>query len=81
MPPDAWLILLSTLLAVVGYLLWVTERLPRVRALLILVAVLAFVLSVVVHDVITSRQAASADDDWGARTHRSPPAERDATTS
>ena len=65
----------------VGYLLWATERLPRVRALLVLLAALAFVLSVVLHDVITSRQAASADDDWGARTHRSLPAERDAATS
>ncbi len=30
----AWLILLSTLLAVTGYLLWVGNRLPRVRVLI-----------------------------------------------
>ena len=60
MPPDVWLILVSALLAAAGYFLWVGERLPRTRALLGLLALVALAVSVVLHDVITSRQATSA---------------------
>ncbi len=70
MTPDVWLILLSTLLTVAGYLLYVWERLPRVRAVLGILAFVALVLSVVFHGVITS-QAPSADVDQGARTYQS----------
>jgi len=80
MTPDVWLILLSTLLAVAGYLLWVWERLPRVRAVLGILAFVALVLSVVFHGVTTS-QAPSADADQGARTYQSQAAGHDVATS
>ncbi len=79
MTPDVWLILLSTLLTVAAYLLWVWERLPRVRAVLGILAFVALVLSVVFH-VITS-QAPSADVDQRARTYQSQAAGHDAATS
>jgi len=72
MPPDVWLILLSALLAAAGYFLWVGERLPRTRALLGLLALVALAVSVVLHDVITSRQATSAEGEWRAPTNDSP---------
>ncbi len=80
MTPDVWLILLSTLLAVAGYLLWVWERLPRVRAVLGILAFVALVLSVVFHGV-TMSQAPSADADQGARTYQSQAAGHDVGTS
>jgi len=81
MTPDVWLILLSTLLTVAGYLLYVWERLPRVRAVLGILAFVALVLSVVFHGVIASRQAPSADADQGARTYQSQAAGHDVGTS
>jgi hypothetical protein len=81
MTPDAWLILLSTLLAVTGYLLWVGNRLPRVRVLLGALALSSFVLAVVLHDLITSRQAVSSDDRWGEQTNQPQPVDPDAPAS
>ncbi len=72
MTPDAWFILLSALLGVAGYLLWVGERLPRTRALLGFLALVALAASLVLHDVITSRQATSAEGEWRAPTNDSP---------
>jgi len=79
MTPDVWLILLSALLTVAGYLLWVWERLPRVRAVLGILAFVALVLSVVFHGLITA-QTPSADVD-GGRTYQSQAARHDVATS
>ena len=80
MTPDVWLILLSTLFALAGYLLWLRERLPRFRALHGVLALLAFVLSFVFHDVIAPRRATSAANDGDARTHQPQPARHAATS-
>ena len=72
MTPDVCLILLSALLAAAGYLFWVGERLPRTRALLGFLALVALAVSVVVHDVITSRQATSAEGNWDTPANHSP---------
>jgi len=65
---DGWLMLLSTLLAVATYLLWVAKRLARVRLLLGVLAFISFLLAVALHAVGTSREAGSSDRRWDAGT-------------
>ena len=81
MTPDVWLILLSTLLTTAGYVLWVAEGPQRVRRLFGILAVVTFILSVVIHDVIAARQVTSEDIDGAPRTHQSRSGEPDATAS
>ena len=79
MSPDVALILLSTLLTVVGYVLWVVERLPRLRNVLGALAVVTFLIAVALHSTITDRASSAADLLWN--THQSQPADSDARTS
>jgi hypothetical protein len=58
LPPDACLILLSSVLALVAYLFWVTGVLPRLRTVLAALALVALVATVIVHDVETGNVAA-----------------------
>jgi len=81
MTPDVWLILLSTLLTTAGYVLWVAEGPQRMRTVFGILAVVTFILSVVIHDVIASRQVTSEDIDGGSRTHQSRLGGPDATAS
>jgi hypothetical protein len=79
MAPDVALILVSTLLTVVGYVLWIVERLPRLRNVIGVMAVVTFLVAVAFHSTITSRQSSAADLLWG--TQQSQPAGPDAETS
>jgi hypothetical protein len=81
MTPDAWFILLASGLAGASYLLWVGGWLPRARALLVLLALLAFALSVVLHGALVSREAAQSESDWGAPRDGSRPIDHDLATS
>ena len=74
MTPDVWLILLSVLCAVAGYVIWLREGPLRLRALLGILAFFALVLCFVFHDVIALRQATSVDHDGDARPHKTQPA-------
>ncbi len=79
MTPDVLFVLLSTLLTVACYLLWLVERLPRVRFLLGVLAILTFVVACFFHDAMTSRESAEADHLWGTEQRR--PLDLDAQTS
>ena len=60
MTPDAWLIILFAVLTLAGYLLWATGRLRGVRIVLGVLAVVALVLAIVLHDLEVSAVATRA---------------------
>jgi len=51
MTPSACLIVLFALLTVTGYLLWISDRLPRLRVLIGVLAVVTLVLAIVLYDL------------------------------
>ena len=51
MTPAACLIVLFALLTITGYLLWIANRLPRLRVLIGVLAVVTLVLAIVLHDL------------------------------
>ena len=58
LPPDACLILLSSVLTLAAYVLWVAGVLPRLRTLFAALAFVALVATVIIHDVETGNVAA-----------------------
>ena len=67
--PAACLIVLFALLTVAGYLLWIANRLPRLRVLIGVLAVITLVLAIVLHDLevaSVSSQERGADDGTAA---------------
>ena len=58
LPPDACLILLSSVLALAAYGFWVAGVFPRLRNLFAALAFVAMVATVIIHDVETANVAA-----------------------
>jgi hypothetical protein len=61
MTPDACLIILFAVLALAGYLVWVTDRLPRGRVPIGVLALVTLVLAIVFHDIEVSNVASRAE--------------------
>ncbi len=81
MTPDAWFILLASGFAGASYLLWVGGWWPRARALLVVLALVAFAVSVVLHGALVSREAAQSEGGWDVPRHGSRPIDHDLATS
>lgn len=50
-PPDVSLIFVVTAASLAAYLLWLLDAAPRVRRLLVAIAVIGVIAAVIVHDV------------------------------
>ena len=61
MTPDACLILLVAALLGAAYWLWLAEKAPRTRLVLIAVALVCFVATIVIRDIEDAREVASAE--------------------
>jgi len=61
MTPDCWLVLVFAVLLGAAYWLWLAEKAPRTRLVLIAVAFVCFVATVVIRDIEDAHQVASAE--------------------
>jgi len=61
MTPDGCLILLVAALLGATYWLWLAEKAPRTRIVLLAVALVCFVATVVIRDMEDARDVASAE--------------------
>jgi len=61
MTPDCWLVLVFAVLLGAAYWLWLAEKAPRTRIVLIAVALACFVATIVIRDIEDARQVASAE--------------------
>ena len=64
--PDVWLVLVFAAALVAAYALWVGERYPRLRGVLLLVATGTFVALLFVRDAMTAHTVESARAAWDA---------------
>jgi hypothetical protein len=61
MTPDSVLVLVFAVLLGAAYWLWLAEKAPRTRLVLIAVALACFVATIVVRDIEDARDVASAE--------------------
>jgi hypothetical protein len=61
MTPDCWLVLVFAVLLGAAYWLWLAEKAPRTRIVLIAVALACFVATLVIRDIEDAREVASAE--------------------
>ena len=61
MTPDSCLIVVFATLLGAAYWLWLAEKAPRTRIVLIAVALVCFVATIVIRDIEDARDVASAE--------------------
>ena len=74
-PPAACLIILFALLTLAAYLLWIADRLPRIRVVIGVLAVVTLVLAIILHDLevanVASRERGTGVGAAGTETDAS----------